>query len=251
MMKRLFIYISFLFLLINLSGCENAGDCLRSTGDPVEEVLAVGDFKRILVNEDISMVISQGDQYSVKVETGENLLEDFKAEVIDGQLILTMENTCELLREYKTTRVHVTAPDITEIISNTQFDIRSEGVLNYNNLSLKSFTFSGDRWVVSGEFFIEVNVQKLSILANELANFEVWGAADKLSVRLTDGHVRAYMPELVVREAEIFHRSSLDITINPTESVTGELWSTGDLILMNTPPVVEVTRNYKGKVVYR
>lgn len=238
-------------LLLAVTGCENGGDCLKTAGDLAELELEMDAFSSILVNEDISLVISQGDEYGVKVVTGENLIEDFKAEVDNGQLILTMENTCELLREYKTTKVYVTAPDITEIISSTQFDISSDGVLDFDTLTLRCTRLTDDRWVVSGEFFLQLRVQKLNIRANELANFEVSGTADQLDINLADGDVRAYLADLVVREAQVYHRSAQDITLNATESVRGGLWSTGDLILVNTPPVVEVSQNYKGKVVYR
>ena len=248
MTQRLFTLLSALLLFV-FYGCSNVGDCLTTAGTIIQEELQVDPFDRILVNEDVEMIVSQGDAYKVVVETGENLIGDFSAEVVDGKLILTMGNTCELIRPHNITKVYVTAPELREIVSSTQFRISSVGVLSYERLKISSFTFSDDRWVVNGEFDLNVDVGELNVLGNEMANFEVQGKADVLKVLLKDGSVRLYAPELTVRAAEVIHRSTLNITINPTESVTGELLSTGDLILVNTPPVIDVVQKYKGQVI--
>lgn len=238
------------FLLL-FTGCNSGPDCLTRTGKKVILNLPVDEFTSILVNEDIEMVLTQGNEYSLRIETGENLIEDFSAEVVGEQLVLTMKNTCEWVRDYNTTTVYVSAPGLEEIISATQFAVRSAEVLDYDKLDLYSYSFGGERdYLVNGEFFLDLRVDTLNILANEMANFEISGQADRVSVRLEAGDVRVYMPELLVREAEVFHRSAMDITLNPTERVTGGLWSTGDLVLMNRPLVVDVTENYKGRVIY-
>ncbi|WP_224488863.1 head GIN domain-containing protein [Robertkochia flava] len=248
-MKKVLTYIVMLLIGIPISGCDSGGDCFRGAGDRIMEEITVDSFNELFVNEDIEVVVTQGAQYKVVVETGERLFDDFKAEVTEGVLTLTMENTCEILRAYNETKVWITAPDITRIVSSTQYAIRSEGILDFNNLSLLSDGFTLEGSVTNGEFILEVEVDRLSILANELANFEISGRANSLHMNLADGSVRAYMPELYVGYANIYHRSSNDVTLFPVDSVRGELWGTGNLVLVNVPPVIEVKENYKGKLI--
>lgn len=246
------VKLSLIGLLLFIFSCSSGPDCLRATGETVVEEILVAPFNSLLVNEDIEVVLTQGNEYALLVETGKNLLHDFKAEVTEGQLELTMENTCQIVRGYNTTRVYVTVPDLVEIISATQYTIRSEGVLNFDQLSLNSVSLpEGDDRLVNGEFVLDLNVEELSIEANELADFEISGMAARVNVRLSAGHVRVFMPDLQVVQAEVFHRSSLDVTLNVSERVTGSLLSTGDLVLVNRPTFVQVDEKYKGRVIYR
>lgn len=238
-----------LLLVIQFTGCESGGDCFRPAGDTIRQDIPVAPFSEIFVNEDIEMILSQGPEFKVVVETGEHLIDDFKAEVTEGRLILSMENTCKVFRAYNAVRVFVSAPEITSIISSTQFAIRSQGELNYSKLSLFSDAFADENVIASGEFRLQVRVGHLSILANELANFEISGTANTMRIYLADGSVRVYMPELRVGFANIYHRSSQDITLYPLDSVKGELWGTGNLRLLNVPSVIEVKENYKGKLI--
>ena len=48
-------------------------------------------------------------------------------------------------------KVYVTSPNITEIISSTQFKIRSEGVLNYPDLDVLSEDFNDTSVIAVGE----------------------------------------------------------------------------------------------------
>jgi hypothetical protein len=38
--------------------------------------------------------------------------------------------------------------------------------------------------------------------------------------------------------------------VRPTESITGKMVSTGNVILKNNPPIVDVQQLYHGRVIY-
>jgi len=48
----------------------------------------------------------------------------------------------------------------------------------------------------------------------------------------------------------VYHRGSNDMIVNPQISLTGELRGTGNLISLNTPPIVEIDQLYTGQLIF-
>lgn len=249
-MKSILLHSVLVIVLSAFSGCGLDSDCFGSAGQKIREEVAVSPFSSIEVQEGIELIVASGDTHRVVVASGKNIMDNVEVSVVEGRLFLKTEQPCGLLSGDKVVTIYVTAPELTEIRSYTQYAVRSEGVLDFDRLTLKSVVLSEPDGVATGEFFLNVDVAVLNIEANEFANFEVSGRAERLRLRLVDGTVRAFMPDLEVLDVNIYHRSAQDITIRPSASVSGALWGTGDLILLNTPPVVEVEENYTGKVIY-
>lgn len=238
-----------MILVIFLFACnsENANDCFKTAGSTVQQEVEVTAFSGILVNEGVAMVLREAEEYSVVVETGKNLLADIRAEVKGGQLVLSNDATCNFFRDYEGTTIYVTAPDITEVRSSTQFDIRSEGVLTYPNLRIISENYQNDYQNV-GNFYLHVENDSFRLVFNNLSNGYLEGSTKKMNLYLAAGNSRIEAAGLVADEVEIYHRSSNDITVNPVKSLKGDIYSTGNVISVNRPPVVEVTEHYKGKL---
>ena len=111
-MKKLTYIIVLLFFACN---SEDANDCFQTSGDIIQQEVAVSSFESILVNRDVELIITQAADYKVTIETGENLINDVKVEVTGNRLVLTDGNTCNYLRDYGITKIYVEAPNLTEI----------------------------------------------------------------------------------------------------------------------------------------
>ncbi|HEX9601978.1 MAG TPA: DUF2807 domain-containing protein, partial [Mariniflexile sp.] len=109
MKKITCIVISVLMFACN---SEQTGDCFQTTGTIIQQEVSVSNFDKILVNRDIELVIKEGAEQKVIIETGKNLLNDVEAVVTDGKLILTDNNSCNYVRDYGVTKVYVTSPNI-------------------------------------------------------------------------------------------------------------------------------------------
>jgi hypothetical protein len=72
-MKK-FIYL-FLFIVFACDK-EDVSDCFQTEGELITQEFTVTEFQKILVNRDVELIISQGENYRVIVETGSNLLND-------------------------------------------------------------------------------------------------------------------------------------------------------------------------------
>lgn len=242
-------YILILFFAFACNS-ENAFDCIQTSGNIVQREVEVAEFERILVNREIELIIKEGPEHSVTIESGENLLNDVEAKVVGDELQLTDYNTCNYVREYGITKIYVTAPNIKEIRSSTQHDISSDGVLTYENLHLKSENFNAQGAFTVGDFRMLVDVAKLRIVANNASSFYISGQTEDLYVGFFAGLGRFEGENLVAQNVDIYHRGSNDMIVNPQQSLTGELRGAGDLISVNHPQIVDVEQFYIGQLIF-
>jgi hypothetical protein len=235
-------------------GCrgENVLDCFQSSGDLVRDVVEVPDFTSITVFENVTLVLRQGPEQQVEIETGEFLRPEVSAKVEGETLILRDTNDCNFFREYGTTTVYVTAPNIEAIRSSTGFPIRSDGVLGYTSLSLISESFNNpESETTDGSFELDVATQNLSIVANGIAYFQLSGTTSNLNVTISAGDSRIEAENLIAQEVIFDQRGSNDIRVNPQQLLRGLIRGTGDVISFNRPPVIEVEEIFRGRLIFR
>ena len=246
-MKRLIYLCVFLIVACN---SEDANDCFQTSGTIVQQDIDVVDFERILVNRDIELIITEAPEYKVTIETGENLINDVKAEVIGDRLVLTDDNTCNYVRDYGITKIYVEAPNLTEIRTSSQYEISSNGVLTYPSLRLFSEDFNEATDFTVGDFGLSINSESLRITSNNISSFYIDGEVDNLFVGFFSGSGRFEGENLIAQNVEVNHRGSNDMVVNPQLSLTGILRGTGDLISVNEPPIVEIERIYTGQLFF-
>ncbi|UMB52466.1 DUF2807 domain-containing protein [Lutibacter sp. A64] len=244
--------ILYIFCLITLFSCnsEDAGDCLQTAGDIIQKEFDVASFTRILVNKKIELIIKEGPTQKVVVETGKNLMPDIEIEIVDDQIILTNHNTCNFFRDYGITKVYITSPNITEIRNASELNVTSDGILTYPKLYLES-TGVKNEFLAIGDWYLNINNQNLTILTNGIPNFYINGTSDNLTLYFSDGDSRFEGQNYEVKHVNLFHVSSNDILVNPTESIKGSIHSVGNVICYNKPPIVEVEVLSKGKLIFK
>lgn len=246
MKKRILFYI---LLLSVLHSCDtpDANDCLQTEGNTVNETFQVASFDKISFGDRIRLVLKQGPEQSVVVQTGENLLPEINVSVSNQTLKITDQNVCNLVRDYGITTVFVTAPDITQIRNASRWEIRSDGVLSYPNLVLLSNTNPEQK---SGDFYLDLDTENLTVIANGVSVFYVTGQANFATVRFTDEQPRFEGAALQVNHLTVFHRSANDMIVNPIESIMGELRGVGNVISINRPPTVDVEEFFTGRLIF-
>ena len=242
----------FLFVVAMACNGDNVPDCFQSAGDLIREEEPVPIFDRVIVFENIQLILLPGTEQKVEIETGEFLRNEVSAEVIDGTLILKDQNNCNLFREYGTTTFYVTAPDLLEIRSSTGFPIRSNGTLNYSNVKLISESFNNpETETTDGSFDLELDSQSVQVVSNGIAYFVLRGRTVNLSINIAAGDSRVEAELLTAQNVTIEHRGSNDILINPQTSLRGVISSTGDVVSFNRPPEVDVELIFNGKLIFR
>ena len=248
MQKTTFKIVRFL-LIITLFSCnsENTLDCYQASGTKTTREVTVENFDKINISQGIELIIKEGPETKVIVESGQNLISGITAEVSEGQLYLRNSNGCNWVRDYNNTTVYVTTPTLVNVYSSSQFGAKSDGVLSFPVLTLQSGMFSN---TASGTFELEVNCGGLTVEDNEATYFKVTGNVETLNVNFYDGNARFDGSNLIANEVHCFQRSSNDIIVNPISKIAGTIYSTGNIVLKNTPSIIEVTQLYQGHLVY-
>ncbi|KQC29871.1 head GIN domain-containing protein [Flagellimonas eckloniae] len=248
-MKKVILTYCILFL-ISCNG-DNVPDCFQNAGDLVRETVELPEFTKITAFENVNVVVKQGPDQLVEIETGEFLRNEVSAKVEEGRLILRNENDCNFVRDYGVTTIYVTSPEITEIRSGTGFSISSDGVLNYPNLTLLSESFSEpEAETTDGSFDLNVASENISIVVNGIAFFQLQGTTSNLSIFIAAGDPRIEAGELVSQNVSVNHRGSNDVLVNPQQRISGVIRGTGDVISNNRPPEIEVEELFNGRLIF-
>ncbi|GGH40909.1 hypothetical protein IA57_02560 [Mangrovimonas yunxiaonensis] len=248
-MKKL-LYIMMLAVVFACDS-EQANDCFQTTGTTVQKTVTVAGFDKILVNKNIQLILKQGPDTEVVVETGKNLMGDIAVSVVNSKLVLLDNNACNFVRDYAPTKVYVTAPNISEIRTSTQFEIVSEGVLGYDSLKLYSEDFNESETFTVGDFRMQLNCNQVSIVSNNISSFYLSGAVNELTVAFYAGTGRFEGAGLMAQKVTINHRGSNDIKVNPQQELKGVLRGIGDLIAVNHPPIVTIEQLYTGTLIFQ
>lgn len=244
MKNIVFIFLSFLILNCN---SEGGPDCFKSQGDLETQEISVEEFSKINISKGIELVVKEDLEQTVKVTMGENLINDIQFEVIDGELKITNENGCEMLRNYHSAKVYITTPVLEKIYSASQYSIQSDGVLRFPELTLESGIIED---TPASVFEMQIENEKLTVNDNISSVFKITGSSNKLEINFWGSNGRFEGENFIVEDVYVNHRSTNDIIVFPVQSVSGVIRSTGNLVLKNLPPIVEVEQLYTGHIVY-
>ena len=245
------VFVCFASSLVLVS-CEKPSDCIESTGAIITKEVEVSPFNRIEVLQGIELIITQGPEYKVQIQTGENLMDNI--EVIQNGTVLSLKDntTCNWVREFGQTKIYVTAPNLEEIYSKTERNISSNGVLTYPVLRLFALDDEGDgrEGAGTGDFFLAINNYQLVIQNNNVSRYFISGQTNEAIIDFYAGDGRIEAPNLNVQTVKVFHRGSNDMILKPIQSIIGRMVSTGNIILKNNPPIVNVEQLYQGQLIY-
>ncbi len=248
-MKKIVILLSFVWVFIS---CEKPSQCYESTGDIVTRTIPVNPFTKIKVYRGIAVLITQGPVYKVEIKSGSNLIDNISVDQIDNQLIFKDNTTCNWLRQYGETTIYITTPNLEEIYSKTERNISSNGVLTFPILRIFALDKDGDgeNGAGTGDFIIAINNNQLVIENNNVSRYYISGATNEANLNYYAGDGRIDASNLIAQTVKVYHRGSNDMIVHPIQSITGKMVSTGDIILKNNPPIVEVQQLYQGHIIY-
>ncbi len=240
-----------LLLICMALSCDDpdANTCFKASGDEVTKTYEFEAFNNILINRNVEAFVRMGTNYQVEVVSGENLIDDIIVSVVDQELVVTDNNTCNLVRDYGNSRVYITVPELKRIRSSTQYDISSIGILNFAELSLISENFNNPDLFSVGDFRLDVNAERLAIVSNNISSYYLSGNLEQLNVNFFGGVGRFEGAELISEHIEIYHRGSNDMILNPQQSIRGEILGTGNAIILNTPDIIDVQESYVGSLI--
>lgn len=240
-MKRLIIILS----LVVLYGCDSddAPDCLKTSGSTTTKVFDLPNFDRITINNEFKVYITHGDAQEVSVNTGENLFSDIALEVIDGELIVKNNAGCKWVRSYDFPILEITSNNISFIDIIGGSELYSVNTLRFPSLFMKSKDSNGT-------VDLTIEMESFGIDGNEITNYNVDGTVTNLNITFSSGDSRFDGNNLLATNATVSHNGSNEMIVNVSETLTGSIGSTGDLIYVGqTPQVIDVNINNRGRLI--
>jgi len=209
------IWIAFILMICSCDS-EQANDCFQKAGPIIQQDIVVSVFDKILVNRDIELVVKDGPEQKVVLETGKNLIQDVAVIVVD----------------------------------NRQYDISSDGVLSYPSLTILSENFGAKDTFVNANFNLQVDNNTFRVVFNNLSNCFVSGKTNNLNITFASGTSRFEGRDLTAQNVKFWNRGSNDMIVNPQQSITGTISGTGDVISVNAPPDIDVEQLYTGRLIF-
>lgn len=256
-MKKFFVLILlYVFICVASSltfmSCERPSECIESAGATKIKDIPVEVFSKIKVYRGIEVVITEGAETKVQIQAGENFINDIEVKQYGNQLVFKDNSGCNWVRDYGQTKIFITTPTLEEIYSKTDRDISSNGVLTFQNLNIISFDIDadGESGAGTGDFILEINNNSLTISNNNVSRFYLSGQTNNANFNFYFGDGRIEAEQLTIQNLYVYHRGSNDMIVKPMQSLTGTLNSTGNVILKNVPPLVDVEELYQGNVIY-
>jgi hypothetical protein len=247
-MKKIVLNIVVCCCMVLATSCGISEDCFKGNGNQVIQLFPLENFTKIKVYDGVGLVIKEGTNYEVKVITSDNILDNLEVKLEGNMLVVKDNSTCNIARDYGLTTVYVTAPNITEIHSKTDQDIRSDGVLNYSDLKLISIDLSDGAG--TGDFRLSLNTINLYVESNNVSNFYLTGQSQNLHVFFSWGNGIFYGENLIVNIISIYHRGSNNIFLFPINSIEGNIYATGNVVLKNNPIVSpNVIQHFTGRLI--
>lgn len=252
-MRKRSLIAFFTVFSLSFTSCDitDAPECMTSPGKIIQKEVVVAPFSQVAVFGKIKVFIEQSETQQVVVEAGENVMNAVSAEVEDGKLILKDLNDCTF---FQTTYEHVIrlkVPNLTYIENSGNRMIEGVGVLHFPSVILKSNNLAKNSEVyTNGDFRFEFNSKKIQVSGDDFSNFYLSGETGYLLAQLWAGDGRLDARELVADSIQIFHRGTNKMILNPQQALRGEIRSTGDVISVNRPEVVEVRSYYTGKLIF-
>lgn len=254
-MKKISLFVVAFLLLV---ACEKPSDCVESSGAIVTKEVSVQPFKKIKVYRGIEVVITQGAVYKVEIVAGENFIGNVEVTQNGDQLIFKDEASCNWVRAYGLTKILVTTPTLEEVYSKTDRNISSNGVLTFPSLTFTAFDkdADGEAGAGTGDFILNVDNESLTVNNNNVSRFYLSGQTNTADFNFYFGDGRIEAENLMAQHVKVYHRGSNDMIVYPIQSLIGDelngggLFSTGNVILKNVPPIINVEEFYQGNVIY-
>jgi hypothetical protein len=236
-------YISILIVILSGLSCkkENRWDLVKRTGDIVTETRTVAPFKKIYLEDNVNVFITQDSVFEVKVEAGENLISLIKTEVRDSQIFISNDNKYNWTRSYKPkVNVYLRMPEIKFITSDGTGKIQS-----LNTITTPSFDY---RLKDIGD--IELTVNNHDVLGHMHGPGDVYlhGATYHHACHIV-GNGFIHAEDLTTSYTWMYTNTSGNIYMRVQGLLQLTLDGSGDIIYTGHPGTVETITRGTGKII--
>lgn len=222
---------------------EQLDDCFTRTGPQTSEERQTGYYERIELYNNVNLVLVPGNQSYLKVEGGKNLLSAVKTDIADSTLTIRNTMKCNWIRNYnREITVYATAPALKEIRYEGSGDVRTDGSLAIDTLSLN---IRGG----AGSFNLDLNANVLNLAMHYgTVDLTVKGSAI-MTTMFANSYGPFYCGDLKSHIVFIRNSGSNDCYIHAEHVLGAEITSVGNIYYTGNPFDLSSTITGSGKLI--
>lgn len=238
---QLLILLSCCSLIVFSCGKESS--CFKGSGNDITELRTVTtEITKVVLEDNIDLIITQGNTAELKLTGGENLLPYINTDVSGNELKLSSDNKCGFFRNYnRPLTAHLTVPNVNEI-----YYVGQGAIICTNTLNTPNFLFETRNG--TGSINLDINTKDLSVLLHTgPADITLKGNSDK-AYYYGGGNGWMFCKDLIAQDVHVNNDSSGDIIVTASNTLLVELNSIGNIDYYGNPTVTVSVDKGKGKL---
>jgi len=237
----------FLLLLIvsSFSSCKkkDLSDCFKSTGEIIEQSRDVGRISKIILRDNVNLVLEPSESDMLTVSAGENLMDKIVTEKNGDTLTVSNSNSCNWVRDYEVPiTVYLSSGHLSEI------EYRSIGDINCTD-TIFSDTLIIDVLEGAGTLNILTNTYQLhSSLHYGTADIKLSGRS-RLSYVYSAGWGLIDNRALISEQVYVGNKSSNDIYLNAEYTLAATIEGIGNIYYVGNPENITFNQIGSGQLI--
>lgn len=227
-----------------LSAC-NPFECVKRTGDVQRQVREVGKFEKIVVEDNIELVLTNDSSTQISIEAGANLIGQIGTKLTGTTLLVQNKNRCNWARSAEQPiRVWVGGQALDFIQLMGVGSLVSNEMIQHRRplFKISSENVAAIRLQMSGSSL------DLFTQSSQLITLQGTWQQSKIEVR---GFGKVWLEGLQVQQMEAIHNGLNEVRIFPVQRLQASLSNKGNLYLYNEPQELVQMRTGSGNIFRR
>ncbi len=201
-----------------------------------QQIRNVGDFTGIKVSDAFSIIVSQSETNSVKVDADEKLQSQIKTEVKEGVLTISAEGN---LKSDKPVVIAIGVKSLSSLDASGSTDVNGENQLVCDKVTIES---SG-----AGDVHLDIKANEIKTKISGAGDITLKGATQLLDASVSGaGDLKA--SSLEAEKAKITVSGAGDAKINVKQSLDADVSGAGSIIYKGNPTERNVSISGAGSV---
>jgi hypothetical protein len=227
-------------LFITLTSCYIDGwdNAISGNGNVVEETRDVSGFTGVHASTGIDVYLSEGNEFEVRVEADENLMEVILTELKGDHLVVKTDRVN--IRRAKSKKVHVTLPELKELKISSAGDCVGKTPFRCDDLRLSISS--------AGDLTLEVEADRIFLDISSSGDARIAGTTNELDASLSSaGDLSAY--DLIAKKVSVNVSSAGDARVHATEEISMNASSAGNIYYRGDARVIHSRSSSAGDIV--
>lgn len=208
---------------------ENLDDCFTNAGKKTTVSRQPGYYHTISLNDNVNLVLQEGNGFSITVEGGENLLGSVITEVHDSVLVISNNMKCNWVRDYDNElTVYASASSLKAITYESSGDVSTKGNVRFDKFEINV-------WGGSGSINLDVDCERIGLgLHYGTVDFHVKGKSVLASI-YANSYGPFYCQELNSNIVYITNNGTNDCYIHANHILGAKITSVGNIYYTGNP----------------